>query len=110
MAVLSFAQLEKLWTDAGGPKAVAPVAAAIALAESSGRTDALNPVDNNGRQSSFGLWQISNGTHIPPATNWDSPQENAKLAVAKYRGAGNTFAPWGTFASGVYKKFLHGAK
>jgi len=106
---LNFSQLQKLWIDAGGPKAVAPVAAAIALAESSGRPDALNPNDNNGTQSSFGLWQISNGTHTPPSPNWASPAENAKLAVAKYRAAGG-FGPWGTFATGAYKRFLHGAK
>jgi hypothetical protein len=109
VAVQSFADLQRLWINAGGPKDVAPVAAAIALAESGGRPDALNPNDNGGTQSSFGLWQISTGTHRPPSPNWASPAENAKLAVAKYKGAGG-FSPWGTFATGIYKKFLHGAK
>jgi len=106
MANLSFSQLEGLWIQAGGPKVLAPVAAAIALAESSGNPQALNPTDNNGTQSSFGLWQISNGTHAPPSASWADPLTNARLAVAKYKGAGNSFSPWGTYDSGAYKKFL----
>ena len=102
---LSFAQLEGLWIQAGGPKLVAPVAAAIALAESGGRPDALNPTDNGGTQSSFGLWQISNGTHAPPSPNWADPLTNARLAVAKYTAAGG-WSPWGTYASGAYRQFL----
>jgi len=106
MANLSFSQLEGLWIQAGGPKVLAPVAAAIALAESSGNPQALNPTDNGGTQSSFGLWQISNGTHSPPSASWADPLTNAKLAVAKYKGAGNSFSPWGTYDSGAYKHFL----
>jgi hypothetical protein len=33
MTVYSYAQLEQLWINAGGPKAQAPMAAAIAEAE-----------------------------------------------------------------------------
>ena len=74
MANLTFAQLEALWNrtvpGSDNPyRKLAPVMAAIALAESSGNPRAINPNDNNGRQSSFGLWQISNGTHSPPAPN-----------------------------------------
>jgi hypothetical protein len=104
----TYAQLEGLWINAGGPKAVAAVAAAIALAESDGCSTALNPTDNGGTQSSFGLWQISNGTHNPSAANIYNGAVNAKLAVAKYKGAGNKFTPWGTYASGAYKQFLNG--
>ena len=106
MATLSYADLEGLWIKAGGAKNLAPLMAAIALAESSGRPDALNPNDNNGTQSSFGLWQISNGTHQPPSPNWADPLENAKLAVAKYKSQG--IGAWGTYTSGIYKRFLRG--
>jgi len=105
-ATLSYADLEGLWIKAGGAKNLAPLMAAIALAESSGRPDALNPNDNNGTQSSFGLWQLSNGTHQPPSPNWADPLENAKLAVAKYKSQG--IGAWGTYTSGVYKRFLKG--
>lgn len=109
MATLTYAQLEGLWIKAGGPKSVAPVAAAIALAESGGRADALNPNDNGGRQSSFGLWQISNGTHTPPSPHWADPATNASLAVAKFKGAGNSFSPWGTYDSGAYRAYMSGS-
>src|SRR5205823_9834141 len=38
---LSYQAIESLWTSAGGSKALAPVMAAIAIAESGGRPDAL---------------------------------------------------------------------
>jgi hypothetical protein len=107
---LSFAQLEGLWIQAGGPTAQAPIAAAIALAESGGRPTAVNPTDNNGTQSSFGLWQVSTGTHNPPNPNWANPLTNAQLAVSKYTGAQSRgqdpFSPWGTYTSGAYRKTL----
>jgi hypothetical protein len=103
--VYTYAQLEQLWINAGGPSAVAPVAAAIAEAESSGCVTALNPTDNNGKQTSVGLWQVSNGTHSYPSS-WLTATGNATEAVAKYRGANNTFTPWGTYDSGAYKTFL----
>jgi hypothetical protein len=102
----TYAQLMGLWINAGGPPAVAAIAAAIAEAESGGCTAAQNPTDNNGTQTSWGLWQISNGTHAMPVANIYDPNVNARAAVAKYRGAGNAFTPWGTFNSGAYKPFL----
>ena len=105
----TYAQLQGLWIAAGGPRAVAPVAGAIALAESSGCSTAQNPSDNNGTQTSWGLWQISDGTHNPPVANIYDPAVNAQQAVAKYQGAGNTFAPWGTYTSGAYKAYVNGS-
>lgn len=106
MADLTYAQLEGLWIKAGGPQPMAPVAAAIAEAESGGNPGAVNPNDNGGRQSSYGLWQISNGTHTPPSPNWADPATNAQLAVGKYKGDGNTFGDWGTYVSGAYRAYL----
>lgn len=107
MTTYTYAELEGLWINAGGPRALAPIAAAIAEAESGGNSAALNPSDNGGTQSSFGLWQISNGTHTPPAANWQDGAENARLAVGKWKAAGG-FSPWGTYDSGAYKRFLSG--
>jgi hypothetical protein len=107
MAVYSYAQLETLWINAGGSKALAPVAAAIAEAESGGNSDAYNGNDSNGRggtQVSAGLWQISNGT-MAPVPNWANPATNAQYAVAKYKAAGG-WSPWGTYTSGAYRAFL----
>src|SRR5258708_38009059 len=107
MATYTFAQLERLWINAGGRGAVARVAAALALAESSGNSAATNPTDNNGTQTSWGLWQISNGTHAMPVPNILDPLINAQQAVAKYRASG--WAPWGTYGSGAYRKDLQGS-
>jgi hypothetical protein len=109
VTVYSYAQLEQLWINAGGDRSLAPLAAAIAEAESGGRSDAVNATDNNGTQTSWGLWQISDGTHNQPVPGILSPAVNAREAVAKYHGAGNTFNPWGTYASGAYRAFLSGS-
>lgn len=101
---LTFAQLESLWIQAGGPSKLAPLMAAVALAESSGIPTETNPTDNHGTQTSWGLWQISTGTHAEPNPNWADPLENAKLAVAKWHTQG--LWAWGTYTSGKYKEFL----
>lgn len=106
MANLSFSELESYWIQAGGSSALAPLMAAIALAESSGNPNSVNRTDNGGRQTSWGLWQISNGDHSEPAPNWNDPLENAKLAVAKYKSQG--LGAWGTYTSGAYKQYMQG--
>lgn len=105
---LSFKQLENVWTQAGGPKKLAKLMAAVALAESGGWAGATNPTDNGGTQTSWGLWQISNGTHSSPAGGGDvyDPLTNARLAVGKYHSQG--LGAWGTYTSGAYKSHLDG--
>ena len=104
MTTLTYSQLEGVWIQAGGQQSLAPLMAAIALAESGGQTNSLNPTDNGGRQSSYGLWQISTGTHTPPDPNWADPVTNAKLAIGKFKSQG--LGAWGTYTSGAYKPFL----
>ena len=103
-----FAQLEGLWINAGGSRATAPIAAAIALAESGGCSAAVNPDDNNGTQTSWGIWQVSDGTHNQPPGIL-SPAANALAAVTKWQEAGQSFRDWGTFTSGAYKGFMSNA-
>jgi Lysozyme like domain len=105
----TYSQLEGLWINAGGPRAVAGLAAAIAEAESRGNSQAINLTDNGGTQTSWGLWQISNGTHGQPVPDILDPAINAQQAVAKYNNAGHQFTPWGTYDSGAYKAFLSGS-
>jgi hypothetical protein len=100
----TFAQLEALWINNGGSRALAPTMAAIALAESSGIPSRTNPKDNGGRQTSWGLWQVSDGTHNMPQANILDPNVNAKAAVAKYKSQG--LKAWGTYTSGAYREFL----
>ena len=103
----SYSELEGLWINAGGSKAYAPLMAAIAMAESGGCSSDLNPTDNGGTQTSWGLWQLSNGTHSPPIANPLNGLANAKGAVAKLKGSG--LSAWGTYDSGAYKQYLNGA-
>jgi hypothetical protein len=105
MTTYSYSQLEGLWVNAGGSKALAPLMAAIAEAESGGNPAAENTTDNGGAQTSWGLWQISNGTHAEPVPNILSPTVNAQQAVAKYQSQG--LGAWGTYTSGAYKAFIN---
>ena len=103
----SFTQLEQFAAQAGFPTALQPIMAAIALAESGGNPGAVNPNDNGGRQSSFGLWQISTGTHAAPSPAWSNPLVNAQLAYQKYQTQG--LSAWGTYTSGAYRQYLNAA-
>ena len=112
MSTYSYAQLEQMWINAGGPATVAPVAAAIALAESGGNPNAAYPgttvADGQGSTTdATGLWQILG----LPAGNFTAaeltdPASNAKMAVAKYQQAGDSFSPWQTYTEGTYRQYL----
>jgi hypothetical protein len=104
---LSYSQIEEVWIKAGGQKSFAPLMAAIAMAESGGWAGNTNPTDNGGTQTSWGLWQISNGTHGSPVSGdiYD-PETNAKAAIAKINSQG--LSAWGTYTSGAYRQYLRG--
>ena len=109
MADLTYAQLKRVWLDAAqgtnyNSNTWASLMAAIAEAESSGDPNATNPTDNGGTQTSWGLWQISNGTHSPVSSNWANPVVNAQLAIQKLQSQG--LGAWGTYNSGAYKAYL----
>ena len=112
MATLSYAQLEGVWLQAAqgtkyGTQEWAALMAAIAEAESGGNPASVNATDNGGTQTSWGLWQISTGTHATPSPNWNNPYVNAQLAIQKLNDQGLT--AWGTYDTGAYKGFLNGA-
>jgi len=98
VATYSFSQLEQLWISAGGPRALAPVMAAIALAESGGNPAAYNP------SGASGLWQILGAVNPKDQGSLFNPQVNAHEAVLKYKSQG--LGAWVTYTSGAYKKFL----
>jgi len=109
MANLSYAQLKGVWLQAAkgtryATNAWASLMAAIAEAESGGDSTVTNPTDNNGTQTSWGLWQISLGNHQAPSPNWADPVENATLAIGKLDTQGLT--AWGTYDSGAYQAYL----
>jgi hypothetical protein len=113
---LSYSQLEGLWIQAGGSQASAPIAAAIALAESSGNPSSLDNNPGTG-DLSYGLWQINMIGSLGPSRlkefglTSDSqlldPLTNAQAAVKVAGGGANpNFSPWTTFTSGKYLKYL----
>jgi hypothetical protein len=97
----SYAQLEGLWINAGGSKALAPTMAAIAMAESDGCSTALNP------SGASGLWQILGAVDPSDQGNLFDPAVNAKEATLKYSSQG--LGAWVTYTSGAYKGFLNGS-
>lgn len=115
MAKYTIPELVTLWVQAGGSALYAPVAAAIAMAESGGNSDAVNSSNSNGTVDR-GLWQI-NSIHGGQSTL--DPLANARAAVGISKG-GTDWRPWcvawsngrcgGTFMGdgAPVKKFLPG--
>lgn len=85
----TFAQLEQLWIQAGGSTITAPMAAAVAMAESGGNPTAVNTSNSNGT-TDRGLWQI-NSIHGSQSTL--DPLANARAAVGISKG-GTDWRPW----------------
>lgn len=96
----TFAQLEGLWIQNGGGRAAAPVAAAIALAESGGNPNATN-YNSNG-SIDRGLWQV-NSTHGTQSTYDINGNTRAAISISSN---GSNWSPWTTFTSGAYRSFL----
>jgi Lysozyme like domain len=112
VANLNGAQLETLWVKSGGDAKLAPVMAAIALAESNGNPAALN---NNPKSGDFsvGLWQINyfgnlSGPRTARYGDWQKqldPYSNTRAAVDLAQG-GKGLGNWSTYTSGAYAKYL----
>jgi hypothetical protein len=100
MGDYNYAQLEELWINAGGSPSLAPVMAAIAMAESSGNPNAYNA------SGASGLWQILGAVNPADQDQLFNPVVNAHEAVLKYQSQG--LGAWVTYTSGAYKQFLQG--
>ena len=96
---LSYGQVEQLWIQAGGPKRLAPLMAAIATAESQRYPGARNP---SGATGLFQILGLPNG--MPANSNLLDPEVNARAAVLKWRQQG--LGAWVTYTSGAYKQYL----
>lgn len=97
----NYAQLQGLWLQAGGTPGAAPIAAAIAMAESGGNSTATDN-DSNGTVDR-GLWQI-NSVHGAQSTY--DVMGNARAAVS-ISNNGNNWTPWTTYNSGAYRQYLN---
>lgn len=100
MAKYTYAQLEELWIQNGGNRAAAPIAAAVAMAESGGDSQASN--SNTNGSTDRGLWQI-NSVHGAQSTFDVTGNVKAAIAISNN---GSNWQPWVTFMTGAYKKFL----
>lgn len=106
---MDFPQLENLWIQAGGNPVLAPIMAAIAMAESSG-----NPTNYNGNDpygGSFGLWQINGANTMAYGGAWNegelyNPLYNAEAAVGILKSQG--LGAWSTWKSYVANDGQHG--
>jgi len=104
------AEIQQLAASAGFPNPA--LAAAIAMAESSGNPRAYN---GRGGDDSYGLWQINMQGALGPARRSQfglssneqlyDPATNARAAFA-ISGGGSNFSPWTTYTTGAYKKYL----
>ena len=100
-----FAQLEDLWTGAGGSRKLAPTMAAIGLAESRGRN--IRQQGQPYSRTGWGIWQITPGDSEPQFGIDQAlldPHVNAEAAVAKEESQG--LGAWTTYTSGAYKAFM----
>lgn len=101
MAVLTVPQIAQLASNVGIPGGETMfTCCAIALAESSGRTDAVN--QNSDGSTDKGEWQI-NTVHddkLPGADRFD-PNVNAQL-MAMISSNGTDWSPWSTYNNGAY--------
>lgn len=100
MTNYSYAQLEGIWINNGGSPGAAPMAAAIAMAESGGDPNAAN--NNTNGTTDRGLWQINS---IWGALSTFDVNGNAKAAI-QISNNGSSWSPWVTFTTGAYKAFL----
>ena len=118
MAVLDHAQLEQVWTLAGGAPQWADTAASIAEAESGGNPSAINnsaypnkpgyhkPGPGALPEYSVGLWQINLLAHPSySVSQMLKPLLNAGAAVA-ISSDGQNFGAWSTYTSGAYRDHL----
>jgi cell wall-associated NlpC family hydrolase len=87
---------------AGWPQDQLVTAVAVAGAESS-----YSPTVENSIGAS-GLWQILQSAHpdLMSTGDWRDPASNARMALAVYRSAGNSWTPWVAYTSGAYRSHI----
>lgn len=98
-------QIKALWTGNGGNPAAANTAAAIALAESSGRAGVLSQNPDGG--TNVGLWQLDTkgvGAGYSVAQLSD-PATNARVTVMGSLN-GTRWGAWQTYVEGTYRQYL----
>lgn len=103
---LSQNQLAGLAQQVGLVGQAVQIASAVAMAESGGNPNAVNPGHPGDPEYSVGLWQINIRAH-PQYTEaqMKDPVQNAKAMYAISSG-GSNWNPWGTYTNGLYKQYM----
>lgn len=91
--------LVALAMGAGLSSSDAAIAAAIAMAESGGKSDALSSTGD------YGLWQINKASWPQFTGDLFDPSYNAE-AMAVVKSSGRGWDHWTTYRNGSYKPFL----
>jgi hypothetical protein len=106
-AVMTKDQIKALWTGNGGSPATANVAAAVALAESSGRTGPDVNTRNPDGGTNVGLWQLdTNGVGAGHTIEQlQDPATNARITIMGSAN-GTNWSHWEAYTSGAYQKYL----
>ena len=104
-AVMTKDQIKALWTGNGGAAGTAAIAAAIAEAESSGRTGVTSSNPDGG--TNVGLWQLdTKGVGAGHTVDQLSdPATNARITIMATAN-GTNWAQWETWHTGAYKQYL----
>lgn len=103
MSTLTQGQIQAVAVAAGLPDP--SLMAAIAMAESSGRTDVVNSI------GCVGLWQINQPEHVKNHSNWTvaylkNPLNNALAAKTVLKSQG--LDAWEAYTNGAYLKYYKG--
>lgn len=103
MATLTQGQIQAVAVAAGLPNAA--LMAAIAMAESGGRTDVVNSI------GCVSLWQINQPVHIKAHPTWTvpwlkNPLNNATAAKVVLKEQG--LSAWQAYTNGAYLKYYKG--
>jgi hypothetical protein len=109
--VYSYAELVGALEAAGVPPAAAPVGAAIARAESGGRSDAVhlcptNCVPGQAPEQSYGPWQINVLAHPDVSPACAMELGCAARAAARISNYGRNWNAWSTYNSGAFGSYL----
>lgn len=101
MATLTQSQIYAIAVSTGLPQP--KLMAAIAMAESSGRTNVVNPI------GCVGLWQINQPVHVKDHPTWtkawlSNPVNNARAAKVVYQMQG--LEAWESYTDGRFKKYM----
>jgi hypothetical protein len=106
-SVMTKEQIMALWTGNGGSASTANVAAAVALAESSGRTGPDVNTHNPDGGTNVGLWQLDTKGVGAGHTieQLQDPATNARITIMGSAN-GTNWSHWEAHTNGAYKKYL----